>query len=204
MTKWLALVASSLFILSTTSFAHTTKKASLEEFDPSAPNAEQVLEEFDKIYEQETGESAFPWGRVNQFSPEQGCYRESCVAWAYVRRSEQRLYLMSYGRQIATWLISSGTGNKTPNFDRNPDGRMYRKYTSKKYPGGDWMGLGNMPYAVFITGGYAHHGTPRANWKRLGTKASHGCIRAHPKNGEYFFDLVKTYGPQNTWITVTE
>jgi hypothetical protein len=203
MTKWFALVAS-VFLIQTTAHAKTSKPATLEEFDPSAPNAEQILEEFDKVYEQETGESSHPFGRIENLDPAEGCFRESCAVWAYIRRSEQRLYLLSYGRQIGTWLISSGTGNKTPNFDRHPDGRMYKKYTSKAHPGGDWMGLGNMPYAVFIQGGYAHHGTPKANWKKLGTKASHGCIRAHPDNGSYFFDLVSTYGIQNAWITVTE
>lgn len=201
--KWLALLASTLFI-SSTAFAHHNLEHSLAEFDPAAPNAEELLEQFDKIYEQETGESSHPFGRIDESSPEDTCYRETCVVWAYVVKSEQRLYLFSYGKQIGTWLISSGTGSKTPNFDRHPDGRMYRKYTSSKYPGGDWNGLGNMPYAVFIQGGYAHHGTPKANWKRLGTKASHGCIRSHPTNGEYFFDLVRTYGIKNTWITVTQ
>jgi len=59
-----------------------------------------------------------------------------------------------------------------------------------------------MPYAVFISGGYAIHGTTRGNWSRLGKPASHGCIRLHPDNGQIFNVLVRRNGISNVWITV--
>jgi lipoprotein-anchoring transpeptidase ErfK/SrfK len=79
---------------------------------------------------------------------------------------------------------------------------MYKKYTSKKFPGGNYMGLGNMPYVIFIKGGYAIHGTTPGNFNKLGRVASHGCIRLHPNNAKVFYDLIKTVGAHNTWITV--
>lgn len=56
-------------------------------------------------------------------------------------------------------------GYETPNFDRSLEKplRIYKQYTSSKYPGGDWNGLGNKPFAVFIKGGFAIHGTPAVN-----------------------------------------
>ena len=59
-----------------------------------------------------------------------------------------------------------------------------------------------MPYAVFFSGGYAIHATEFV--KRLGTPASHGCVRLSPENAETFFNLVKTYGRANTKIVITD
>jgi lipoprotein-anchoring transpeptidase ErfK/SrfK len=64
------------------------------------------------------------------------------------------------------------------------------------------MGLGNMPYVVFIRGGYAIHGTTSGNFSLLGKTASHGCIRLHPTNAKLFYDLVQKYSLNETWITI--
>ena len=66
------------------------------------------------------------------------------------------------------------------------------------------MGMGNMPYVVFIRGGYAIHGTTPGNFAKLGTPASHGCIRLHPVNARIFYELVKLTGLADTWITVKD
>ena len=200
-------------LIGTSAFAQTSatdpsinnNPSFLDEFDPNDPNAEAILNYYDKVYEHETGLPA--WVEQGEadfkpFTPGDGCYRDSCKVWAHVSKANQRLYLYIDGRHEDTWLVSSGTGNRTPNFDRHPNGRIYRAYTSKAYPGGDWNGLGNMPYAVFIQGGFAIHGTPQSNWKKLGSKASHGCIRVHPTNGEAFYNRVRAWGIRNVWITV--
>jgi lipoprotein-anchoring transpeptidase ErfK/SrfK len=85
--------------------------------------------------------------------------------------------------------------------NRKPTGPMYVKYSSRKFPGGNYMGLGNMPYAVFIRGGYAIHGTTKGNIKLLGKKVSHGCIRLHPNNAQIFYDMIKEVGLENVWVT---
>jgi lipoprotein-anchoring transpeptidase ErfK/SrfK len=61
-----------------------------------------------------------------------------------------------------------------------------------------------MPYAVFIRGGYAIHGTTPGNFSKLGTPASHGCIRLHPDHGRVFYELVKLVGLSNTWVNVRD
>lgn len=173
-----------------------------EEFDPNDPNAEAILEAYDRYYQEVTGIDPHLEGYGELFTPIGGCYRQSCAVWAHVNKATQRMKLYIDGTLVDTFKTSTGTGNRTPNFDKNPDGRIYTAYTSRKFPGGDYNGLGNMPYAVFIRGGFAIHGTPRSNWKYLGSKASHGCIRIHPDNARWFNSLVRQAGVRNTWITV--
>lgn len=183
----------------------------VEEFDPANPRAEEILREFDRIYEQETGQSPWLQEPSDVFSGsefrafEAGCYRETCKVFALVSKRNQKLYLYVDGQVQNVWDVSTGAeGHSTPNFDRHPEGRIYDRYSSSTYPGGDYRGLGNMPYAVFIRGGYAIHGTPESNWPRLGRRASHGCIRLHPDNAFKFNRLVRANGIRNTWITVED
>ena len=174
----------------------------LDELDPTSPNIEEQLKKMDAEYEKETGLSAWlPLDLEGMLKA--SCYRNSCPVWADVDKRTQRLYLYLDGVLTYTWKVSSGkAGYTTPNFDRHPNGRIYDRYTSTRYPDGDYNGMGNMPYAVFIQGGYAIHGTTRGNWSRLGTPASHGCIRVHPDNGYLFNRLVRKHGIYNVWITV--
>lgn len=177
----------------------------IDELDPFAPDIEQTLQEMDKDYEAQTGTSPFIKGDTLDAMTfgTSSCSRENCAVFAYVVKSQQRMYLYVNGVQQGVYATSSGmAGHGTPNFDTHPDGRIYDRYTSTKYPGGDYNGLGNMPYAVFISGGFAIHGTAQSNWSRLGSPASHGCIRIHPDNAYYFNRLVRQYGVRNTWITV--
>jgi lipoprotein-anchoring transpeptidase ErfK/SrfK len=131
--------------------------------------------------------------------------QKDCAVWADVSKKDQRLYLYVEGQCVDTFKVSSGDKNHTtPNFDRRPCGPQFQKYTSKKYPGGSYNGLGNMPYVLFVQGGYGLHGTTIGNIKKLGNPASHGCIRLHPDNAKIIFELVKAVGVENTWVTVRE
>lgn len=125
--------------------------------------------------------------------------------WARINKDDQRLYLYIDGKMVDTFKISTGsTRHETPTFDMQPNGPIFQKYTSKKYPGGNYNGLGNMPYAIFIQGGYALHGTTRGNIPRLGKKASHGCVRMHPDNAKVLNELVRKAGLENFWVTIEE
>ncbi len=182
----------------------------MDEFDPADPRAEQLLKEFDKIQEEETGMPSWignPFESITAafMSLATGCQRESCMIFARVSKRNQKLYLSVNGVVQDVWAVSTGAiGHRTPDFDTHPSGRIYDRYSSTKYPGGDWKGLGNMPYAVFIRGGFAIHGTPEVNWPKLGERASHGCIRVHPDNAKIFNRLVRANGIAETWITVEE
>jgi lipoprotein-anchoring transpeptidase ErfK/SrfK len=57
-----------------------------------------------------------------------------------------------------------------------------------------------MPHSIFFHGGYAIHATDAIN--KLGRPASHGCIRLHPRNARWLFQLVKDYGAGNTTIYI--
>jgi hypothetical protein len=186
----------------TASAKHIKGNNVFDELDPRSPTIEKQLKEMDKDYEQSTGKSShLEVDLFEMLSP--SCYRNSCKIWADVDKSAQRLYLYIDGVLTYTWKTSTGrAGYSTPDFDTHPDGRIYDRYTSTKYPDGDYNGLGNMPYAVFIRGGYAIHGTTRGNWGKLGTPASHGCIRLHPDNGQIFNVLVRRNGISNVWVTV--
>ncbi len=134
-----------------------------------------------------------------------GCQGQQCPVYAHVSKKRQRLYLYLNGEIIDSFKTSTGrAGHRTPDFDTRPDGRMFRKYSSHKYPGGSYNGLGNMPYAVFIKGGYAIHGTTVGSFPMLGKPASHGCIRMHPRNAQIFFNLVNYMGKENTWVVVDD
>jgi hypothetical protein len=175
----------------------------MDELDPFAPNINETLNEMDQQYFEETGLSPFAESLIRPMGP--ACSRATCPVWVRVDRSEQRLYLYRNGSLEHTWAVSTGVvGHSTPNFDRNPNGRIYDKYTSTKFPGGDYKGLGNMPYAIFIDGGFAIHGTGVSNWRKLGKAASHGCIRIHPDNAYYLNRLVRQTGIYGVWITVQQ
>lgn len=178
----------------------TQNTGEIEELNPFDPNVEQTLKDFDRVYEEETGLSPF----ISSEDPGiAGCKRGGCAIWLQIVKSSQRAYLYINGSLSDSWLVSTGIpGYGTPNFDKHPNGRIYDRYNSTKFPGGDWQGLGNMPYAVFIKGGFAVHGTPQGNWSKLGRQASHGCIRMHPDNAYRFNRLVRSYGVSNVWITV--
>jgi lipoprotein-anchoring transpeptidase ErfK/SrfK len=138
-------------------------------------------------------------------SAAQNAKQKDCAIWADVSKTDQRLYLYVEGICVDTFKVSSGDAkHKTPNIDRRPSGPQFTKYTSKKYPGGNYNGLGNMPYVLFVQGGYGIHGTTLGNIKKLGNPASHGCVRLHPDNAKIMFELIKAVGVQNTWVTIRD
>lgn len=134
------------------------------------------------------------------------CSEKDCLLYAEIDKSKQLLYLYILGELEDSFKVSTGKGKKyeTPAMSLHPRGPLLIKYTSRKFPGGNYMGLGNMPYAVFVKGGYAIHGTTPGNFAKLGSKASHGCIRLHPDNAKVFHALVKTVGLEQTWVTIKD
>jgi lipoprotein-anchoring transpeptidase ErfK/SrfK len=153
---------------------------------------------------QDSSQTAQPDSSKQVLIDTENCQQIACALWAQVNLTEQQMYLYENGILIGTYKVSTGIKRrKTPTMERRFEGRMYRKYTSKKFPGGDFMGLGNMPYVVFIKGGYAIHGTTPGSFNMLGKVASHGCIRLHPDNAKIFFDLIHKVGAKNVWISVT-
>jgi lipoprotein-anchoring transpeptidase ErfK/SrfK len=92
------------------------------------------------------------------------------------------------------WNVSTGRkGFSTPRGIYRPY-YLTKMHYSKKYNNAP------MPHSIFFHGGYAIHATDAIN--KLGRPASHGCIRLHPKNARWLFQLVKEYGAENTTIYI--
>ena len=111
-----------------------------------------------------------------------------------VDKSAQQLTVEVDGFQRYRWPVSTARwGYRTPNGSYRPQW-LARKWFSTKYDGSP------MPYSIFFNGGYAIHGSYEV--KRLGSPASHGCIRLHPENAAVLFDLVQA-NKADTRIVVT-
>jgi len=119
---------------------------------------------------------------------------------ATVSVADQRMDLTvvdgSGGTRVYHWKVSTGrTGFDTPTGSFHPTW-LDANHKSNQYEDAP------MPYAVFFSGGYAIHGTDSV--ARLGTPASHGCVRLSPQNAETFYELVRTYGKWSTKIVITD
>jgi lipoprotein-anchoring transpeptidase ErfK/SrfK len=113
---------------------------------------------------------------------------------AKVNIKKQRVHVYRGGNLIHTWKVSTGKkGFKTPKGKYQPI-FMKKMHYSKQYADAP------MPYAIFFHKGYALHGT--RSTKRLGRRASHGCVRLRTSNAKKLFRLVQQSGRHNANIVV--
>ncbi len=113
---------------------------------------------------------------------------------ARVDVTSQTMQVIHYGKVIHTWPVSTARpGYVTPSGSWRPK-RLHKMWYSRKYD------MSPMPYSVFYDGGYAIHGTSAVS--RLGSPASHGCVRLETDNAKAFYDLVQSVGPGNTRVVV--
>src|SRR5204863_6345059 len=94
------------------------------------------------------------------------------------------------------WPVSTGIPSyETPNGSFRTF-RMEEDHYSKEFDDAP------MPHSIFFTKiGHAIHGTDSVN--RLGSPASHGCVRLSRENALKLWDLVKQEGVLNTTVTLT-
>ena len=114
---------------------------------------------------------------------------------ARVDISSQTMTVTSYGRTFVWRVSTAGSGYSTPRGTFRPQ-RLARMHYSKKYNNSP------MPYSVFFRGGYAIHGTNAI--KRLGSPASHGCVRLHPGNAATLYSMIRQVGQRNARIVITQ
>ncbi|MBV9462534.1 MAG: L,D-transpeptidase family protein [Bradyrhizobium sp.] len=94
------------------------------------------------------------------------------------------------------WPVSTGIPSR-----ETPDGtfrafRMEESHFSKEFDDAP------MPHSIFFTKiGHAIHGTDSEG--RLGTPASHGCVRLSKANASTLYALVEEQGVLNTTVTLT-
>src|SRR5215213_10911349 len=114
-----------------------------------------------------------------------------------IDKSVQQMTVAVDGRPIHHWPVSTGKGAQ---YD-TPAGkfkafRMERDHFSKEWDDAP------MPHSIFFTPkGHAIHGS--FDTKRLGTPASHGCVRLSPANAKTLFELVEKEGVLNTTVVLT-
>ncbi len=106
----------------------------------------------------------------------------------------QTMQVIRHGKVLYTWRVSTARrGYITPAGTWRPK-RIHKMWYSRKYD------MSPMPYSVFYHGGYAIHGTTAVS--RLGTPASHGCVRLDTANAKIFYELVREIGAGNTRVVV--
>jgi hypothetical protein len=112
-----------------------------------------------------------------------------------INQRSQSMSVSVDGAVLYHWPVSTGRkGYTTPSGNFRVT-RTERVYFSKKYDNAP------MPNAIFFTNnGHAIHGTYET--KRLGSAASHGCVRLAPSNAATLFRLVKAEGIGNTKVAV--
>ena len=113
-----------------------------------------------------------------------------------VDKDAQQMTVSVNGVTKYTWPVSSGNpSHETPNGSFKTF-RMEEDHYSKEFDEAP------MPNAIFFTKqGHAIHGTDAVN--RLGSPASHGCVRLSRANALKLWDLVKAEGLLTTTVTLT-
>jgi len=113
-----------------------------------------------------------------------------------VDKNVQQMTVSVDGVTRYTWPVSSGNpSHETPNGSFKTF-RMEEDHYSKEFDEAP------MPNAIFFTKqGHAIHGTDAVG--RLGSPASHGCVRLSRANALKLWDLVKADGLLTTTVTLT-
>jgi hypothetical protein len=113
-----------------------------------------------------------------------------------IDKATQRMTVSVDGERRHTWPVSTGrAGYATPSGSFKPF-RLEKDHYSREWDDAP------MPNSIFFTQrGHAIHGSFET--RRLGSPASHGCVRLAPANAATLFALVKTHGLGNTRIVLT-
>jgi hypothetical protein len=113
-----------------------------------------------------------------------------------IDKDNQQMTVAVDGVERYHWPVSSGIPSR-----ETPSGsfrafRMEEDHFSKEFDDAP------MPHSIFFTKvGHAIHGTDSVG--RLGTPASHGCVRLSRDNASTLYALVQQEGVLNTTVTLT-
>jgi lipoprotein-anchoring transpeptidase ErfK/SrfK len=110
-----------------------------------------------------------------------------------VDKSAQRMAVSVDGVPTHNFVVSTGLAGGPPNGSYKPQ-RLERTWHSRLF------NMAPMPYSIFFHGHYAIHGTNQV--KRLGRRASKGCVRLHPRDAAVLFNLVQKQGMGKTRIII--
>src|SRR5437660_11448692 len=113
-----------------------------------------------------------------------------------IDKNAQQMTVAVDGVERYHWPVSTGIPSyETPNGGFRTF-RMEEDHYSKEFDDAP------MPHSIFFTKiGHAIHGTDSES--RLGTPASHGCVRLSRANATTLYALVQEQGVLNTTVTLT-
>jgi L,D-transpeptidase-like protein len=113
-----------------------------------------------------------------------------------IDKNEQMMTVAVDGVERYHWPVSTGIPSReTPNGSFRTF-RMEEDHFSKEFDDAP------MPHSIFFTKiGHAIHGTDSEG--RLGTPASHGCVRLSKANAATLYAMVEKDGVLNTTVTLT-
>jgi lipoprotein-anchoring transpeptidase ErfK/SrfK len=113
-----------------------------------------------------------------------------------IDKSAQRMTVEVDGSRRWTWPVSTGVRNyETPSGSYKAF-RMEKDHFSKEWDEAP------MPHSIFFTmKGHAIHGSYQT--RRLGRRASHGCVRLSPANAAKLYALVEQQGVTSATVVVT-
>ncbi len=113
-----------------------------------------------------------------------------------IDKSTQQMSVYVDGNLRWQWRVSTGIpGRDTPSGTFHAF-RMEAEHFSKEFDDAP------MPHSIFFTKiGHAVHGY--LDTRRLGTPASHGCVRLDPANATKLYALVEQQGVLNTTVVVS-
>jgi hypothetical protein len=114
----------------------------------------------------------------------------------FIDKDAQMMTVAVDGVERYHWPVSTGIPSRETPSGAFRTFRMEEEHYSKEFDDAP------MPHSIFFTKiGHAIHGTDSEN--RLGTPASHGCVRLSKVNAATLYALVEEQGVLNTTVTLT-
>ncbi len=133
--------------------------------------------------------------RSKQIKREQAIRTKKNHIVALIDLSSQKMKVYQGNKLKHQWPVSTARKGYSTPVGRYKPQSLEKMHYSRLYHNSP------MPYTVFFSGNYAIHGTHSIS--RLGRKASHGCVRLHPKNAKVLYSMIRKSGKSNTEIKIT-
>jgi len=113
-----------------------------------------------------------------------------------IDKNEQQMTVAVDGVERYQWPVSTGIPSRETPSGSFRTFRMEEDHYSKEFDDAP------MPHSIFFTKiGHAIHGTDSAS--KLGSPASHGCVRLSRANAATLYAIVQEQGVLNTTVTLT-
>lgn len=112
-----------------------------------------------------------------------------------IDKSTQRMTVKVDGQLRYAWPVSTGRLDHDTPSGRYTAFRMEADHFSKEWDDAP------MPHSIFFSPtGHAIHGS--LDTRRIGTPASHGCVRLRPADAAQLYQLVEQQGLPNTKVVI--